>query len=122
MLHEIILYAIALLSIAAGMWSILFINRLNETFRLNYLNTFLYYQILLFVFGVQFSCCCETVALSMFCHCCFIVILTLMFFQNAIVLFSFFCYFITPPFFNNYSHTFFFLNQMFSIEHNFIFD
>lgn len=52
MLHEIILLVIALLSVAAGIWSILYINRLKETFNTSYLNTFLYYQILLFVFGV----------------------------------------------------------------------
>jgi DNA-binding CsgD family transcriptional regulator len=52
MLHEIILSVTALLSIASGVWSILFINKLSENFKLNYLSTFLYYQILLFVFGV----------------------------------------------------------------------
>jgi DNA-binding CsgD family transcriptional regulator len=52
MLHEIVLTVVALLSIASGVWSILLINRLNTKFKLPYLNTFLYYQILLFVFGI----------------------------------------------------------------------
>lgn len=52
MLYEIVLSVVTLLSISAGIWSILYINRLNNVFKLGYLSTFLYYQILLFVFGV----------------------------------------------------------------------
>lgn len=43
---------ISFLSIGAGLWAILLVNRLNNVYRLNYLNTYLYYQILLFVFGL----------------------------------------------------------------------
>lgn len=52
MFRDIVFIIIAFLSIGAGLWSILLVNRLNNLFRLNYLNTYLYYQILLFVFGL----------------------------------------------------------------------
>ena len=52
MIRELLFVMISFLSIGAGLWAILLVNRLNNVFRLNYLNTYLYYQILLFVFGL----------------------------------------------------------------------
>ncbi len=52
MIRDIIFTIISFLSIGAGLWAILLVNRLNNVYRLNYLNTYLYYQILLFVFGL----------------------------------------------------------------------
>lgn len=52
MFRDILFTVIALLSIGAGLWAILLVNRMNNVFKLNYLNSYLYYQILLFVFGL----------------------------------------------------------------------
>lgn len=52
MIRELIFTFIAILSIGAGVWSILLVNRMHNVYKLNYLNTYLYYQILLFVFGL----------------------------------------------------------------------
>jgi len=52
MVRDIVFTVVAFLSIGSGLWAILLVNRLNNVFRLNYLNTYLYYQILLFAFGL----------------------------------------------------------------------
>jgi len=52
MVRDIVFTIVAFLSIGSGLWAILLVNRLNNVFRLNYLNTYLYYQILLFAFGL----------------------------------------------------------------------
>lgn len=52
MVHDLIFTVTAFLSIGAGLWAILLVNRLHNLYRFNYLNTYLYYQILLFVFGL----------------------------------------------------------------------
>lgn len=52
MFREVIFIVVSFLSIGAGLWAILLVNRLNNIYRLNFLNTYLYYQILVFVFGL----------------------------------------------------------------------
>lgn len=51
-LHELFFIVFILVSLGAGLWAVVLINHLNKTYRLNYLNTYLYYQILLFIFGL----------------------------------------------------------------------
>lgn len=52
MLQELVFIIFILISIGAGLWAVMLTYRLNKTYDLNYLNTYLYYQILLFIFGL----------------------------------------------------------------------
>ena len=51
MLHEFLFLIFILVSLGGGLWAVVLTNRLNGTFQLNYLNSYLYYQILIFIFG-----------------------------------------------------------------------
>ncbi len=52
MLHELYFIIFAFISISAGVWAILLTDRMNKTYRLNYLSTYLYHQLLVFFFGL----------------------------------------------------------------------
>ncbi len=52
MLRELLFIVFILISLGAGVGSVLLTDRLNKTYQLNYLNTYLYNQILLFIFGL----------------------------------------------------------------------
>ena len=52
MIHELIFIVFIFISIGAGVWAVVLANGLNKTYKLNYLSTYLYYEILLFIFGV----------------------------------------------------------------------
>ena len=52
MLQELLFIIFIFISLGAGIAAVLLVNRLNKTYKLNYLNTYLYNQILLFIFGL----------------------------------------------------------------------
>ena len=52
MIHELIFLVFIFVSIGAGVWAVVLTNQLHKTYKLNYLLTYLYYQILLFIFGL----------------------------------------------------------------------
>jgi DNA-binding CsgD family transcriptional regulator len=51
-LHEILFIVLIFLSLGAGTGAILLVNSLYKTYSLNYLNSYLYHQILAFIFGL----------------------------------------------------------------------
>jgi len=51
-LQELFFIVFILIALSAGLWAVLLTKQLNKTYGLNYLNTYLYYQILLFIFGL----------------------------------------------------------------------
>ncbi len=51
MIHELLFIVFIFVSIGAGLWAVVLANRLKKIYQLKYLTTYLYYEILLFIFG-----------------------------------------------------------------------
>lgn len=52
MLKELLFVIFIIISLGGGLWAVVLTNRLKEIHKLDYLTSYLYYEILLFIFGI----------------------------------------------------------------------